>query len=186
MTRTTSRKAGRGAFRAASTGRAARALSLAGATITTGLASGVFYAYAISVSPGLRHQPDAGYVATMQAINREIQNPLFFASFFGAVVSLLLALVVHSTRPGSARWRLISVACVLYVGGGFVLTVLASVPLNEELTAISPDAPASELARARAGYEDPWNFWNGTRAVSSSLAFLALVAACLSREPRER
>jgi hypothetical protein len=46
-------------------------------------------------------------------------------------------------------------------------------------------ASAGELAGARAEYEDPWNSWNGVRTVFSSLAFLALVGACLLREVRD-
>ena len=66
-------------------GSAVRALTLAGATFTTGLIiAGVFYAYAVSVNLGLATQPDADYVAAMQVINERIQNPLFFLSFFGA------------------------------------------------------------------------------------------------------
>jgi hypothetical protein len=65
------------------------ALTLAGATLTTGLIAGVFYAYAVSVNLGLAAQPDAAHVAAMQAINERIQNPVFFLSFFGAVLSLL-------------------------------------------------------------------------------------------------
>ena len=56
-----------------------RALMLGGATLTTGLVAGVFYAYAVSVDLGLAAQPDGSYVATMQEINDRIQNPLFFA-----------------------------------------------------------------------------------------------------------
>src|SRR5215208_2764319 len=128
-----------------------RALTLAGATLTTGLAAGVFYAYAVSVNLGLATQPDASYVATMQAINERIENPLFFASFFG---------------------------------GGFLLTVFVNVPLNEQLASVATDASPGELARARAGYEGPWNFWNSVRTMFSFLAFVALVGACLLREDR--
>ena len=165
-------------------GAAVRFLTLASATLTTGLIAGVYYAFEVSVNLGLAAQPDATYVATMQAINERIENPLFFASFFGAVLFLMAALVVYSPRPRSGRFWLIALACVLYVGGGFLLTVFVNVPLNEELARVAADASAGELARARAGYEDPWNFWNGVRAVLSSLAFLALVCACLLREDR--
>ena len=83
-----------------------RALTLAGATLTTGLAAGVFYAYAVSVNLSLATQPDASYVATMQAINERIENPLFFASFFGALLLLLATFAVHFPRPRSGRfWR---------------------------------------------------------------------------------
>ena len=168
----------------AAVGSAVRVLSLAGATLTTGLVAGVFYAYAVSVTLGLAAQPDASYVATMQAINERIQNSLFFLSFFGAVLFLLAALAVHLPRPRLGRFWLIALASALYVGGGFLLTVVVNVPLNEELARVVGDAPAGELARARVAYEGPWNFWNGVRTVFSFLAFVALVGACLLREDR--
>jgi uncharacterized membrane protein len=155
--------------RSAAVGSALRALTLALATLTTGLMAGVFYAYAVSVNLGLAAQSDASYVATMQAINERIQNPLFFLSFIGAVLFLLAALAAHSPRPRSGR---------------FLLTVFVNVPLNEQLARVAADASPGELARARDGYEGPWNFWNGVRAMFSFLAFLALVCACLLREDR--
>lgn len=166
-------------------GPTARALTLLGATLTTGLVSGVFYAYEVSVDPALAGRPDAEYVSTMQAINEKIQNPAFFLGFFGAVVALLAALAAHLQRPRSGRFVLVALACALYVGGGFLLTAFVNVPLNERLARVAPDAAAGELARARAAYEGPWNFWNGVRAVSSGLSFLALVTACLLREDRD-
>jgi uncharacterized membrane protein len=173
-----------GVTRPTARGSALRGLTLAGATLATGLVAGVFYAYAVSVNLALAAQPDASYVATMNAINEKIQNPLFFLSFFGAALFLMAALIVYSRRPPSGRFWLIALACVLYVGGGFLLTAFVNVPLNENLARVAADASPGELARARAGYEDPWNFWNGVRAVLSSLAFLALVCACLLREDR--
>jgi uncharacterized membrane protein len=170
------------ALRPRALGSAVRALTLAGATLTTGLIAGVFYAYAVSVNLGLAAQPDASYVATMNAINERIENPLFFASFFGAALFPLAALAAHSSRPRSGRFWLIAVASVLYIGGGFLVTMFVNVPLNEDLARVASDASAGELGRARAAYEDPWDFWNDVRAVSSVLAFVALVGACLLRE----
>jgi len=46
------------------------------------------------------------------------------------------------------------------------------------------DASCMKLARARTGYESPWNFWNSVRTMFSFLAFVALVGACLLREDR--
>jgi uncharacterized membrane protein len=161
---------------------AVRTLMLAGATLTTGLIAGVFYAYAVSVNLGLAAQPDASYVLTMNTINERIQNPLFFLTFFGAVLSLVSTLGVYSSRPRSGRFWLVALACALYVGGAFLLTVFVNVPMNEELARVAIDASPGELARARAEYEGPWNFWNGVRAMFSLLAFVALVGACLLRE----
>src|SRR5215211_9548192 len=162
-----------------------RTLTLGLATLATGLVAGVFYAYTVSVNLGLAAQPDASYVATMQAINERIENPLFFASFFGAALFPLAALAAHySRRSRSGRLWLIALACVLSIGGGFLLTAFVNVPLNEQLASVAADASPGELARARAGYESPWNFWNSVRTMFSFLAFVALVGACLLREDR--
>lgn len=160
---------------------AIRALTLAVATLTTGLVAGVFYAYSVSVDPGLAAQPDASYIATMQAINERIQNPLFFATFFGAVLALLVALAAHYPRPRSGRFWLIALASVLYIGGGFLLTAFVNVPMNNQLSAVNPEAPARVLSEARDAYEDPWDFWNGVRTFFSTLSFLFLVWALSAR-----
>jgi uncharacterized membrane protein len=75
-------------------------------------------------------------------------------------------------------------ACLLYLGGGFLLTVFVNMPLNEQLASVAAEASPVELAHARAGYEGPWNFWNSVRTMFSFLAFVALVGACLLREDR--
>jgi len=149
--------------------------------------AGVFYAFAVCVNLGLAEQPDASYVATMNRINEKVQNPLFFAGFFGAVVFPVAALVAHLPRRRSGRFRLIVLACALYVGGSFLVTALANVPLNDGLARVATDAPAKELARARAAYEGPWKFWNNVRGLFSTVAFATLVGACLLREdPKSR
>jgi uncharacterized membrane protein len=161
-------------------GAAARHVSLGAATLTTGLISGFFYAYACSVTLGLALLPDEQYIEAMQAINATVRNGVFAFSFFGAVLSLLLAFAIHAPRLRSRRFALIALAAVLYIGGGFMVTFLVNVPMNEELARVGEAAPAA-LARVRAEYEGPWNFWNGVRTVFSSLAFVALIGACLSR-----
>jgi uncharacterized membrane protein len=91
-----------------------------------------------------------------------------------------MALVAHAPRIRSRRFVLVALACVLYIGGGFMVTFLVNVPMNEELAHVGEVGPAA-LAQVRAEYEGPWNFWNGVRTAFSSLAFVALISACLSR-----
>jgi uncharacterized membrane protein len=164
----------------AGVGSVARLLTLTLAILTTGLISGFFYAYACSVTLGLALLPDEQYIEAMQAINATVRNGVFAFSFFGAVLSLLLTLAVHAPRLRSRRFLLIALAAVLYIGGGFMVTFLVNVPMNEELGRVGDLGPEA-LAQVRAEYEGPWNFWNGVRTVFSSLAFLALIGACLSR-----
>ncbi len=172
------------AIRPTSLGSAVRSVALALATFTTGLIAGVFYAWSVTVVPGLAALPDASYVATTSAMTRKIANPLFFASFLGAVPFLILALALHLRRPRLGRFWLVVLACALYIGGGFLLTMFVNAPMSYQLAAVDPDAPARVLAEARDAYEGPWNFWNDVRAVFSTLAFLALIGACLLRSPR--
>jgi uncharacterized membrane protein len=169
-----------GALPMAAVGLVIRPLSLVAAALTTGLIAGFFYAYACSVTLGLALLPDEQYIEAMQAINATVRNGLFAFSFFGALLSLLVALAVHAPRPRSRRFVLVALAAVFYIGGGFMVTFLMNVPMNEELARVGEAAPAA-LAQIRAEYEDPWNFWNGVRTIFSSLALLALIGDCLSR-----
>ena len=171
-----------GALSTAAVGSIARLLSLVAATLTTGLIAGFFYAYACSVTLGHALLPDEQYVAAMQAINATVRNGVFAFSFFGAVLSLLAALAIHAPHPRSRSFILVALAAVLYIGGGFMVTFLVNVPMNEELARVSVGelGPAA-LAQIREEYEGPWNFWNGVRTIFSSLALLTLIGACLSR-----
>src|SRR5918994_2966751 len=171
-------RGGRGASSLAAVGSVARLLTLTGATLTTGLISGFFYAYACSVTLGLALLPDEQYIEAMQAINATVRNGVFAFSFFGAALSLLLALAIHAPQLRSRRFALIALAAVLYIGGGFMVTFLVNVPMNEELARMGEVGRAA-LAQIRADYEGPWNFWNSVRALFSSLAFVALIGACL-------
>ncbi len=172
-------------FSLAGIGVIVRLFTLTMATLTTGLIGGFFYAYACSVTLGLGLLPDDQYVEAMQAINATVRNGVFAFSFFGAVLFLLVALAVHAPWPRSRRFLFVAAGAVLYIGGGFMVTFLVNVPMNEELARIGDASPAT-LARVRAEYEGPWNFWNGVRTLFSSLAFLALIGACLSRSGNQR
>jgi uncharacterized membrane protein len=58
--------------------------------LLSGLVAGLLYAYSCSVNSGLKNLPDAAYLKAMQSINIAIQNPLFFASFLGLPVLLII------------------------------------------------------------------------------------------------
>src|SRR4028119_880761 len=94
-------------------GSVARPLTLTLATLTTGLIAGFFYAYACSVTLGLALLPDEQYVEAMPGINATARNGGFAFGFFGAVLSLLLALAAYAPRVRSRRFALVALACVL-------------------------------------------------------------------------
>ncbi|MFF3289829.1 DUF1772 domain-containing protein [Streptomyces sp. NPDC003023] len=143
---------------------------LAAATVAMGLVAGVWFAFACAVMPALGRSDDRTYVEVMQNINEVIENPVFFAGFFGALVlTAVSAWQQRRTPPG--RW--VSAALVLYVLV-FVVTSAANVPLNNELAAAgAPDAIADPAA-VRESFEDPWVLWNTVRAVLTAAALLCL------------
>src|SRR5262245_51876522 len=86
-----------------------------------------------------RVHPSAG-VASMQAINVTVLNPLFLLFFIGtALLSLVLCAfaLVRWHHPSSA-WLL--AGGVLYVGGSLLVTAARNVPLNKTLAKLDPSS----------------------------------------------
>ena len=77
-------------------------ISLAAATIFTGLSAGLLYGWRVSVIPGTRRTSSHAYVETMQAINRAILNPAFFLVFLGAPVAIAVSTVVAFVDDANA------------------------------------------------------------------------------------
>lgn len=146
----------------------------AAALLLTGLASGVFFAYSVSVMLGLDDiRPDAA-LAAMRSINRRIQNPVFFLAFLGApLCSLAAGLLLLGAGPTGAAVLFLAAAGV-YLLGAFAVTAAVNVPLNEKLDAAGTPADPGEAARQWSAYRGPWTRWNSVRALFS-LASLALV-----------
>jgi uncharacterized membrane protein len=77
-----------------------RALVLIVATMATGLMAGVFGLYAHTVMPGLGRTDDRTFVDAFQSIDRAIINPLFMATFLGALVFTGIAAGLHLRGDG--------------------------------------------------------------------------------------
>lgn len=160
-----------------------RTASLLAAATVSALVAGFFYAYSASVNRGLGRLGDADYVVAMQSINETVRNPVFALSFFGALLLLPVAAALHaSDRSPRSRWLV--AAAALYLVGGFGVTFVFNVPLNEELAAFDLSAASpGDIATARADYETTWNGWNAIRTVASTAALICVVLAALSRAP---
>ncbi|WP_242659440.1 DUF1772 domain-containing protein [Thermostaphylospora chromogena] len=150
--------------------------------MTMGLMAGLFYAFAVSVMPGLARTDDHTLVLAMQKINAAIENAVFAASFFGAFVFTGAAAIVHH-RLGwraAARWTLAALA--LYVVA-LIITMGVNVPLNARLASVGDPGVISDLAAVRARFEGTWVTANTARAVACTLA-LGCLARALSRHGR--
>jgi uncharacterized membrane protein len=157
---------------------------LAAATIAMGLIAGLYYGWAVSVMPGLAGVDDRAFVSASQEFDAAIQNPFFFASFFGALVLTGAAVQLQRGRKATP-W--IVAALVLY-GIGFLTTMAISVPLSSDIADAGDPSRIADLAGVRDAFEDEFVAWNIVRTFLSTAALGCLVYALVlhGREPAQR
>ncbi len=144
--------------------------------LTAALLGGIFYAFSSFVMPALgRIPPDEG-IRAMQRINVDVLTPSFYAVFFGAPI-LALGLGVRAVldwHDPSAVYCAVGAAILV---GGFLVTLLGNVPLNNALAGV--DAAHVDASEAWRGFAAPWVRWNHVRAAVSLAGAAAFLAAAL-------
>jgi len=155
-------------------------VTLVAALLTTGLMAGLYYAFTISVLPGLARAGDLAFVGAMRQINRAILNGWFAIAFGGSALLTALAAGLHLGDPAALPWIL--AALVLYVST-LVVTFRVNVPLNDALDAAGdPEGrDPREVAAVRAAFEARWVRWNTYRTLACLLALGCLAVAALLR-----
>lgn len=152
-----------------------RAISLLGATITMGLAAGVFALYAHTIMPGLRNTDDHTFVAAFQSMDRAIINPWFMAGGFVGAPLLTLAAALTSLGHDALPWILAALALYLIA---VVITIAVNVPLNDALKSAGNPDRIADLARVREQFgETRWAAWNLVRVATTTGAFACLTWA---------
>jgi len=146
------------------------------AILTTALSAGLFYAWQVSVIPGLKNIPSKSYLEVMQSINRAILNPGFFIIFFGSLILMILSVYFQYKVNINIGFWLITGGTICYALGTFGVTVLGNVPMNEALDIIHIDTLSwEELENTRLSFEKRWNQLHTVRTIFSVLAFVLLL-----------
>jgi len=144
---------------------------LVAATMTTGVVTGVFFLYATTIMPALHKLDDKTFVASFQAMDRAIINPLFMGSLFGALILMAVAAFQHRGQAlrGALPWLV--VATVLYFIG-IVVTMAVNVPLNDAMKAAGDPDHIANIAKVRDDFhEGRWVAWNIVRTLLSLVSF---------------
>jgi len=150
-------------------------------TTCTALIAGLFYSYSYSVVPGLKSVNDSTYIASMQSINRAIQNPVFFAGFFGALILLPVSAYMNYSQHPSLRFWLLLTAAIIYLTGVIGVTVVGNIPLNNALEKFNLlNASKDAINLQRTLFERPWNNLNTVRTISSILSLVLVIIACIN------
>ncbi|MEO9893203.1 anthrone oxygenase family protein [Aurantibacter sp.] len=144
--------------------------------LLTGLSAGLFFAWSISVIVGTQKLGTNTYLETMQSINREILNPIFFTVFFGSLIVLTINAINH--YDSKLLFWLVLAAAIIYSIGTFGVTVFGNVPLNNELKALElSNLSLTELNNFRDYYESLWNHYHNIRTISAMITFIILLIA---------
>ena len=144
------------------------AATLMGATMTMGLAAGVFALYAHTIMPALHKTDDRTFVAAFQQIDHAIVNPWFMATAF--VGALIFTLAAGIANRGTAALPWIAAAFGLYLVA-VVVTTAINVPLNDAIKAAG-DPNHIDVAQVRAQFhETRWAAWNLLRVATTTSAF---------------
>jgi uncharacterized membrane protein len=141
----------------------------------SGLMAGVFFAFSTFVMRALAHRPFAEGIEAMQEINRTVLNPWFLGIFFGTAGGCLVLAGMalwEWPRPGGVYMTL---GCVLYLAGTFLVTVVFNVPMNDALEEVDPAGP--DAASTWMTYVEKWTAWNHVRSVAALMGAALLVLA---------
>lgn len=146
--------------------------------VLTALIAGLFYAYSCSVVLGLGKLSDTEYLKSMQSINREILNPVFFMSFMGTAI--LLPVTTFLLRGDQPSFIFLLLASAAYLTRVFGVTVVGNVPLNDMLDKFDISASTADAVKQmRTSFENRWNLLNNVRTVFSVISIALVVCACI-------
>jgi uncharacterized membrane protein len=146
---------------------------LLAALVAAGLQAGTYYVWACGVMPGLARTDDRTFVNTINGVNQAIVNPAFMITFLGT--PLLAVAAVATSSPAARPW---TIAAAVLAIGTVVVTVAGNVPLNNAIGA-STSTVDTDVAAARAAFEDAWVRWNMLRTLTATGALAALGWAAL-------
>ncbi|MBP2368282.1 anthrone oxygenase family protein [Pseudonocardia parietis] len=154
-----------------------QAATLLAAIVTMGLTAGFFFAWDVSVMPGLTRLDDRAFVGAFQVLDRAIMtSPLFMLAFVGALAVTGVAAVLYLRADDRAPLPWVVLAFGLYLAT-VAITMAVHEPLNQVLrTAGDPDHIADLAAVRETFQETRWSSWNIVRTVATTAAF-----GCLAR-----
>lgn len=161
----------------------ARGTRLAGAVLTVatvlvGLMAGLFFAFDVSVMPGLAAGDEQTYVTAMRAFNKAIDgNPLFGTVLLLALVAAVLSAVLEfrGGRRAAALWVGAAAAAYLVV---LLVTFTVNIPLNNEL-ADAGDVAGMKDFEIVERFRTTWVTTNIIRTLLCTTALAALARALL-------
>jgi len=148
------------------------------AALGTGLLAGNFFAFSVYLMRALRGLSAERGIVAMQAITAAIKNLTFLVVFFGtgALCAVLSgAAILEWGKPGSCY---LLAGTLFFLMGAFPVTMMANVPLNNQLARIAPDTKDGRELWKR--FQSSWGAWNHVRTVTALAACALLIMAAVA------
>lgn len=140
------------------------------------LVGGVFLAFSDFIMRALaRTSGDGGHEA-MQLINREVFHWIFMALFLGLAPLSLFFVFYGASSFGGPGAALLGLAGVVYLVGGFGVTICFNVPMNKTLDLMQTASAATKSYWSEI-YLPRWTFWNSVRTVACGVSSILLMMA---------
>ena len=153
-------------------------------TLFSGAIFGFFYAWVCSAMWGLDAAGPRIAIQAMQAMNASVRNGVFAPAFFGTPIVLLITAGVAFAVRQRASGLAFAGAGLVYVLGGFALTVLIHIPMNEALALTEMPDKIEEARQVWQDYSPRWQVFNIVRAVACavSLALCSLATILIAKD----
>ena len=140
------------------------------AIVGAGVVTGLLFAFSNFVMSSLADLPNDKGMYTMQRINEDILNPVFFVFFAGTPVLCLLIIALAVLKPAADGHPLLLAGAIGYLTGPFGITVLFNVPLNNRLA----QSGIGEANDVWPSYQRRWQRWNHIRTYAGVLSIALL------------
>ena len=155
---------------------------LLAATITMGIAAGVYQLYAFVIMPALGRTDDRTFVGAYQQIDTRIVGPYLLVFFISALVVGGIAGAMYLGDDGAGPWLIVSAVAIQLVMAAITLRV--NVPLNNGIKAEGDPDRILDLAAVRRRFDEArWTRWNNLRTLAATVAFGMLVWASALLSP---
>jgi uncharacterized membrane protein len=145
------------------------------AALCTALLGGTFFAFSVFFMRALGGLSAERGIVAMQATVLAIKKPVFLVLFFGTALLCVVLGVIAAFSWRETPTHYVFVGAALFLIGGFGVTMLRSVPLNNTLLAWSPDD--TDALEEWRGHRLTWVRWNHVRAITTLLACAAFMLA---------
>ena len=152
-------------------------IGVLGVLLLMGVLTGFFFAFSFIVMPGFDLIAPVVAIEAMQGINVAVRNAMFFVPFFLTPVFGISCTVLAWMLAQKKVALMILGASGLYVLGGFLLTMLYHVPMNEALGVLDARALGEEAAAVWQNYTTDWTPWNTFRTAVCLIAMVPLAMA---------